>query len=379
MTRSAHIAEALHAAFCLLADAESALGRDLRADLAASTGLSVPMIEWGLRTSLPTDREVLVHALRRAPRAGERRVSVILSGNLFTACVRALGWPLLLGATVTAKAAIHDDVLPRALQLALIRVAPEVAAHLNVRTFDRSDRGALQELVAACDVVSAYGSDATLAAIRQTLPAEVSLVPHGHGVGVLYVSPSALESPVTAQHWAERAALDVAAYDQRGCLSPHVIFVNEGCAVTTDTFARALAAALADLEHALPRGILSEQDVIAQSQWRGLMASCGDLIEATTFAVAQLDPEAPLPSFTGPGYRNVCVVPCTDSAAFTQRVTPLAEHLKCIGVAGGETEWLAVTAALPPSLRPVLCAAGDMQKPAFDATADGVPPWHGLA
>lgn len=379
MTRSTHIVDALHAAFCLLADEESELGRKVRAELATSTGLSLAMVEWGLRTSLPTNREVLVGALHQAPLVAQRRVAVVLSGNLFTACIRALGWPLLLGATVTAKAASQDDVLPHALREAIQQVAPDLATYLDVRTFDRNDENALHALVADCDVVSAYGSDATLDAIDAALPPGASLIRHGHGVGVLYVAASALESARSAQGWADRVALDIAAYDQRGCLSPHVVFAQEGCVVTPEAFVAALAVALGNLEHTLPRGTLSEHDVIAQSQWRGLMAATANLTEGPSFGVARMDSDVTPPSFTAPGYRNVCVVTCADIAALMQQVTPLGEHLKCIGVAGSEAERLAVNTTLPPSLRPIVCRAGTMQTPAFDSRADGELPWHGVA
>lgn len=380
MNRSGYTVDALHAAFSLLADSDSALATSVRSQLSTSTGLSLPMIEWGLRTSLPTDQNALAQALSQGPHVSDRRVAVILSGNLFTACIRALGWPLLLGASVTAKAASHDDVLPRALHQALKQVSPEVASRLNVKTFDRHDQASLRALVNDCDVVSAYGSDATLDAIHTALRPGVPLIRHGHGVGVLYVAANALESEVRARHWAERAALDIAAYDQRGCLSPHVVFVQEGGGLTTQQFADALVTALTHIEGTLPRGTLSEHDLIAQSQWRGLMASCADLVDATSFAVAQLDsfPTAPIPSFTGPGYRNVCIARSSDVPALMQQLAALGEHLKCIGVAGDADEQIAINHALPTTLRPVVCAAGKMQTPAFDSPADGEPPWFGF-
>lgn len=378
MIQSSDTVDALHAAFSLLADAHSELGETVRTDLLASTGLSAPMIEWGLRTSLPTQRDVLVNALSQAPGHSDRRVAVVLSGNLFTACIRALGWPLLLGARVVAKAASHDDVLPRALHQALTHVNPEVAARLEVLTFDRTDSTALQSLVEDCDAVAAYGSDATLDAIRRTLPTDVPLIRHGHGVGVIYAAASALDSPTTTQPWADRIALDIAAYDQRGCLSPHVVFVQEGGAVTGERIVRALVTALTNVENTLPRGTLTEHDLIAQSQWRGLMASCGDLVEEPSFAVAHLDADMPVPSFTGPGHRNVCVTACPDVPTLLQQLAPLREHLKCIGVAGSNHELSLISDALPASLRPVVCSAGEMQTPAFDSPADDQAPWFGL-
>jgi hypothetical protein len=64
------------------------------------------------------------------------------------------------------------------------------------------------------DHVHAYGSDATLAELARTLPRGVVL--HGHGSGF---AAAVLERPFSDDVW-DRLALDVALFDQRGCLSP---------------------------------------------------------------------------------------------------------------------------------------------------------------
>jgi len=54
-----------------------------------------------------------------------------------------------------------------------------------------------------------------------------------------------------------RAADDVVAWDQHGCLSPHVIYVEERGSVESDKFAELLALELSKREIAEPRGSIS--------------------------------------------------------------------------------------------------------------------------
>jgi len=370
---------ALQAAFDQLRNRDTPFGTQLRTQLAESSGLSGAMIEWALDTSLPTSVSVLRDALAKAPDANNAtapRLSVILAGNVFTACIRALGWPLLLGAQVTVKASSHDDVLPRALLHALRDCDPELAQQLHVTTFDRADQSALRQLLMSSDAVSVHGSDATIESVKLACGAALKVIAHGHGVGAMLVTRSALSDATTARTWAQRAALDVAAYDQRGCLSPHVIWVATGAVVPACDFGLALASALADIEASLPRGTLPRDAAAAQTLWRGVKAACGELLEGPTFAVA-LDPiengEA-----IGPGYRNVTVREWDDEAALWSALTPLGDHLKVIGVAGDDAEIARAAASIPPTLRPHVTRGGQMQTPAFDSPTDGEPPWFAL-
>ena len=57
-----------------------------------------------------------------------------------------------------------------------------------------------------------------------------------------------------AEALAHKAAYDVALYDQQGCLSPQLIYVEEGGAVTPKEFAALLATSLAHWQTELPRG-----------------------------------------------------------------------------------------------------------------------------
>ena len=114
-----------------LAEAAVALTRDAgerSAELANATGLSVPMVDWASRTTLDTIREDTLLALtskasreNRHPSEPIAMLAVVLAGNVFTASVRGLVVPLLLGVPVLVKASSRDIMFPAMLRDALRR------------------------------------------------------------------------------------------------------------------------------------------------------------------------------------------------------------------------------------------------------------------
>jgi hypothetical protein len=114
-------------------------------------------------------------------------------------------------------------------------------------------------LFAEADCIVATGSDETLAAIRQKLPPAARFIGHGEKVSFGYVTREALERQTHAV--VEWAAADVTAWNQRGCLSPHVIYVEASGG--GEDFANLLAGKLEALEKTHPRGALSAQDAAA--------------------------------------------------------------------------------------------------------------------
>src|SRR4029077_9722846 len=101
--------------------------------------------------------------------------------------------------------------------------------------------------------VTATGSDETLAAIRAKLPVKTRFLGYGHRVSFGYVASGALSS-FQAKKSVARAATDVVAWNQLGCLSPQVIYVEHGGAVAAEQFAEMLAEELAKREETEPRG-----------------------------------------------------------------------------------------------------------------------------
>ncbi len=373
-------ADAIGRAAARLADPSDPLGQEARARLAESSEHDPAMVEWGLRTTLTADAADALRTLHSVwqPHATEliaqpaRLAVVVLAGNVFTAGFRALALPLLVGAPTLVKASSRDDVFPRLFARALAAEAPRLGDALGVATFPRGDEAREAALLEHADSVSVYGSEATIAAVRARLAPSVAFAGHGHGVGAAYVPYAALETTADAREAAQRLALDIAAYDQRGCLSPHVVFVARSGRVVPREFSRLLADdGLAPLARTLPRGALPMDLGAQQLQWRGLGVVRGELFEGDGFAVSY---EADGPLRLSPGYRNVLVLECGDPRELARRLAPLGVHLKALGVGGGPSQRAEVARALEAPLAPRLSPLGAMQTPGLGGPADALDP-----
>lgn len=363
--RAASIAESARR----LCSARNPHGRALREALARSSGLSAPNVELGIASTLGLFEADAIEALVEA-RAGTPAAEpcvVVLAGNVWSAAARPLLLPLACGVPVLAKAASRDDALPHALAAVLRDVDAELGHALSVVTFSRDQAELLDALLADAGLVSAYGDDDTLSALAARLRRGARLLAHGHGLGVACIGADAASTRLEAAALAGRLARDVAAYDQRGCLSPHAVLVEAGGAVDARTFATLLADALEAVHATLPLG--HDPDATAASvQWRGVAAATGELWLREHAAVS-FERDAPIrPS---PGLRQLAVLGCDDLAAMRARLAPLGPHLKALGLAG-ERARTALHA-----LAPYACPLGQMQTPPLDARLDGLHPLAG--
>ena len=367
---------ALHQAALLLSDARDPLARDLRHALHRETGLSLAMIEWGLLTSLSSMRHApLAELAGFVPAAAPRElIGVVLAGNVFVAALRGLALPLLAGARVIAKTASREGAFAHALHAALARTEPAVAARLSIVEFGREDHEATEWLCTSVDALSVYGSDETVAELRARWPS-TRVIAHGHGLSAGYVAQSALSSAEQAARTAERVALDICAYDQHGCLSPHFVLVEPGGALDPRAFAQLLAAeSLPALAQLLPAGAPALQEQADQLQWRATAAVRGELFASADHSVSC----EPSPLRPSPGGRQIGVYACAGPNQLRELLEPFGRHLKCVGVAGSKAERAVVAAELRGFSTAQVCRSGEMQSPPFDAWADGAPPLAGF-
>jgi acyl-CoA reductase-like NAD-dependent aldehyde dehydrogenase len=367
-----------------LADSVATLlneSRGMLDTLSEATGLSPSMVEWATRTTLDTAREdSLLELARDASRGIERNVepvamlSVVLAGNVFTASIRGIVIPLLLGVPVLVKASSRETLFPALLRDALRSSDAGLGASMSVVAFPGGDVECEAAFVESAEVVSVYGGDDTVAAIAARID-DARLIAHGHGVSVAYCGSEALEEAHIGRT-IESLSLDVCAYDQRGCLSPQLIYVEESSDRAAADFARRLGAqGLGPLGETLPRGPLPGPVGAVQAQWRGMAEVEGVLVRGDTHAVAIREPE---PIRWSPGYRNVTVAPVRDVDEATRAMEAIGSALKCVGTDPWSRSKLEARLSSSGALSAYACAIGEMQTPPLDAPADGLPIWHGL-
>jgi hypothetical protein len=190
------------------------------------------------RASLARGPEFLVH---------------IAAGQIPNPILTSVALGLLTRAAQFVKCSSGASLLPRLFAHSLYDADPKLGACLEVASWRGGHSALEQALYDEADCLTATGSDETIAAIRKSLPDRVRFLGYGHRVSFAYVASGALTG-FQAPKLVPRAAADVVAWNQLGCLSPHVIYVEHGGSVAAEQFAEMLAEELTRREAAEPRG-----------------------------------------------------------------------------------------------------------------------------
>lgn len=354
---------------------------DSNEELSLATGLSRPMVRWAAKTTLDTVREEalldLVHDAQARGGAHAEPVgmlALVLAGNVFTASARSMLVPLLFGVPVLVKASSKETLFPSMLRDALRETNPNLGKALSLASFPGGDSDCEAALFELAESVSVYGSDETVATLAARLEGR-PLLAHGHGVSVAYCGSDSL-SDTRISETIERLSLDIAAYDQRGCLSPQIVYVEQAPCISAADFGRRLVdEGLGPMHERLPRGPLPISVGAAQAQWRGVAEVEGTLIRGADHAVA-IRPAQPIR--WSPTYRNIALSPVSGIAEAFRAMQPIGANLKCVGVDPASLEEFRTELRRSQSLSAYVCALGEMQTPPLSALADGLPIWQGL-
>jgi len=190
---------------------------------------------------------------------GPELLAHIAPGNIPNAVMLNLVLGLLARSAQFVKCASGQAFLPRLFAHSLYEADAKLGACIEVAEWPGGTASLEAALFAQADCVAATGSDETLASIRNALPGHARLAGYGTRVSFGFVAKEALDGR-HPESIAARAALDVAAWNQLGCLSPHVIYVEEGGRIGAEGFAGLLAEQLEALEKTHPRGRLAARE-----------------------------------------------------------------------------------------------------------------------
>ena len=180
------------------------------------------------------------------------------------------------------------------------------------------------------------------------------------------------------------AAFDVSVYDQQGCLSPHVIYVEERGQFGPLKFAASLATAMAQYQLRVPRGTLSDAEAASVLQLRNgyeFRAASDKRVAVWTsprpndWTVIYEDD----PSFTPSCMNRVVFVKPTDNfARVMDSVRRYADQISTLGVAPlGSDSWQFAEELAELGIHRV-CPLGQMQRPPLSWPHDGRPNLAGL-
>ncbi len=177
----------------------------------------------------------------------------VASGNVPGVGVTSIIRSLIVKSPVLLKPGRGDISLPLLFVRGLGQEDPTLAGAVAIVYWPRGEGGALEELVIAeADVAVAHGGDGFVRQLRRRIPPTTPLVAYHHRISVGAVARDELRSPASAAQVALHAARSVALFDQRGCVSPRVIWVEEGGEMAPADWAPLLASHLGRLGSELP-------------------------------------------------------------------------------------------------------------------------------
>lgn len=283
---------------------------------------------------------------RRAMAIGPALCVQVVAGSVPGVGVSALIRSLLVKAPTLLKLGRGDIVLPCLFARALRAHDPDLADALAVVYWPGGAEDLERAALSDAEVAVVYGSDETVRTLRSYAPITSRFVGYHHRVSAGVVGVEALTDARATETAAEVAAA-VAVFDQRGCVSPQIIYVEESGEVCVSDFIERLATAFGDLETRLPGGELGEEEASTMQQLRGaaelLAASGGGEIyhggtEATWTVILETEVEPIVPC----GGRVVRVVSLADYRELPRLLEPLRGHLQTLGVAGFEERFEAL-------------------------------------
>ena len=379
-------------------DPDSDERRQAEAQLPATTGLSPSMLRHVLPLVFEEYRGERLGALLDAElggrdgldravasNEGNRRaigpgLSVhVLAGNLPGAGLDGVIFSLLVKSTVLVKAASAEPVLPDLFARSLAAVDPELGAGLRVVHWSGGRADLEKVAFGRADLVVASGSDVSLASIRERLGANTRFIGYGHKLSFGLVTKGGLADCGALGHWSRAAAYDVAVYDQLGCLSPQLVYVEEGGTVSPREFASALADDLAEWQITLPRGAVPTEAVSAvrrlrdRAEWQALAGKDVELHAGRGGMDWTVIYEADPTFVPSPLYRTVRVKPLCGSTHLAELLADWRPYLEAVGLAAAPDESIRLGELLAGLGVSRVCPLGKMQRPPLNWRRGGCP------
>jgi hypothetical protein len=285
---------------------------------------------------------------------------------------------LLARSAQFVKCPARRSFLPRMFAHSLYAVQPKLGACLEVADWKGGNDLLERALFAEAAVVTATGSDETLGAIHARLPARARFIPYGHKLSFAFVARESLAA-IRRKELIPLVAEDILAWNQLGCLSPHVIYVETGGATPPVMFAEHLAAELEKRESDQPRGPLPAPEAAAIAT-RRLFHQVRAAAENTTQVWSSADSTAWTVVYEeDPVFQASClnrfiyVKPVSDMDHLVTAMAPLQGVVSTVGVSAPAQRLNEIALRLARCGVSRICPAGQMQNPPLTWRHDGRP------
>ncbi len=355
--RPAHeVIAALGAAGGRFLDPADPIRVEALARLPESTGLSPAMcaaVLDGMAADWTTERlEALVTAefgsaaaldgfvapgSRLAMAVGPGLAVQIVAGGVPGVGVTALLRSLAVKGPTLLKPGHGDVLLPELFVRALAAIDPSLAQSVAVVHWPGGSREHEDAAFAHAELITVYGSDDTVRAVRARAAPTTRVVEYHHRFSVGIVGREALVRGTVDQIAAD-VATAVGMYDQRGCVSPQMVFVEEDGRVSPAVFAELVARALGDLDARLPVGPLETGQASTLQQARAtaelLASTAGGFVRHGGRAAWTVVLDSGSMASTPTAGRFVRLRSVEGAEEVPGLLAPRGAHLQTVGIAG---------------------------------------------
>jgi len=349
--RARRFGDRLDVARAVLVDwtaADSPWRRELAGALSEATNFSEPTIREGLDAGLAAwDPDAFVACAQReigAPLASQRAqlapfswTTVLTGGAIPMPTLLSALLPLVLGSPVLLRETSKDPVTASLLARSLAARDEDLARAFEPIAFPSDDAAAFEVALEAPCVV-ATGSDETLQSIERRLSPTQRFVRHGHRFSVAALGSALARNEPALTEAAHGIALDVARWDQSGCLSPVVVYLVGMVEGERRQVAERIAQSLDQISVEMPRGGITKDQAVSisnecsEARMR-IDPDVGMLFEAAHHSVVLETEAQPRPA---PLARFLRILPVDSEKALIQALAPFSGHLANIALAGFE-------------------------------------------
>jgi hypothetical protein len=310
---------------------------------------------------------------------GPRLTTHFFSGNVPGVAVTSLIRALLVRSASLGKTAVGEPLLAALFARALAEEDAELGRCLAV-TYWPGGEGEMESVaLARAEAVIVYGGNEAVRSVRARVSPSARFLGYGHRISFGVLARERLDAR-GATELADRAALDVATFDQQGCVSPHLFFAEEGGEVSPREWAGMLGESFARLEDRLPRGKLAPSEASAIRQLRGEMefaqlAGRGVELHASPGGTSWTVVYDPDPTFTASCLnRTVRVKAIGDLGDVAKLAAPVGSLLQSVGLAASESRAASLSEQLARLGASRISPIGEMAWPDPFWVHDGRPP-----
>ena len=275
---------------------------DLVEKISAESRLEPASAAWSLRKWLESirraDIELLVNSAKREG-SPAWNVTTLAPGNVPVVAAECLLLGYLAGFSHCLALSRRASIVARTLFSCLLKQDPSASETTRLVIWQELPEELQQKTLSSSDCVAVYGQAETVELVHSMIPPSARLVPHGPSLAAAYL-PAQNTICTSLRKQLDALAHDVLAFDQRGCRSPHILFVEGSREWGQKIYTLLSERSFPRAAQALPNGPLMEEEVQALYLDRLTSLSLGQAVSGEGWLL-NFEPSPYIPRTAPPG------------------------------------------------------------------------------